>query len=554
MTILLIILIVLLLLCLVFILAVMVLPPRETETPAMNDAPVETSPHFKKYGNSWFRKSTSGLWELYIEGKPFERGIAIGKMTKDLMHWQEAVFYKEVSKMIRSKTYLFILKMLIALLNRRLAKFIGKEYCSEIHGVSLSAPKEFAFIGPAYQRYLNYHAAHDIGHTLQSFHLVGCTAFSVWGNRTPDGKILTGRNFDFYVGDDFSKEKILSFYRPEKGYCFAAVTWGGMIGCTSGMNEQGLCVMVNGAQAEFPNRSATPVSILVREVLQYASNISEAFDLIKNKRIFVAESLVISSAKDHKTVVAEKSKSCTALFETGTNQLVCTNHFQSPELCNDPSNLKYMAGSPSVYRYQRVEELLDALPLVTQQNMADILRNKYGHQGAEIGMGNEKAIDQLLAHHSIIFKPEDRIFWISCGPYPEGTYIAYDLKKIFEKNTVVNESTDICSSDLNIPEDPFLSTEENDKYITYKTLLTKFASRKMSEDGCDEMVKLFIESNPEMHTVYSTLGNYYYAKQEWTKAKGYYETGLQKQVPNLSEAEHMSKRLKIVTSKLNRLD
>jgi len=551
---LLIIFLVLSLLFVALLLATIIKPPKETEAIPCFEEPVQSGESSWRSGKNWFRKSASGLWELYVEGKPFERGFHIGRLTKDLLLWQESIFFREVSKMVPSKVYLYFLKLLVAFVNRRLEKHIGKEYCSEIHGVSLAAPKTYAHIGPAYQRYLNYHAAHDIGHTLHSFHLVGCTAFSVWGSRTADGAIITGRNFDFYLGDDFSKEKIVSFYKPDQGYRFAAITWGGMIGCTSGMNEHGLCVTVNGAQSEFPNRSATPVAILIREVLQYATNIEEAFAIIKKRRIFVSESLMLSSAQDHKTVVIEKSRSQAVLFESGTDQLICTNHFQSPELGPHPSNQKYMAESPSVYRYQRVEELLRALPVLSEADVASVLRNKKGLGGEELGMGNEKAVDQMLAHHSIIFKPEQRIFWISCGPYPEGAYKAYDLNKIFADGAGTDETTEICSESLTIPQDPFLETEEYKKYVTYKTLQAEFISKVGQTDGLDHLVESFIASNPESYMVYTVLGDYYYDRGVWDKAKPFYETGLQKHVPNLHEAKHMQKRLAKAKLKMNHRD
>ena len=52
-----------------------------------------------------------------------------------------------------------------------------------------------------------YHAAHDLGHALNDYSLVGCTSFAAWGKNTQDGDIIHARNFDFYVGDEFAKEK-----------------------------------------------------------------------------------------------------------------------------------------------------------------------------------------------------------------------------------------------------------------------------------------------------------------------------------------------------------
>jgi isopenicillin-N N-acyltransferase like protein len=40
------------------------------------------------YGKSWLRKSESGIWEAYIEGQPFERGVAFGQLTKELLYYQ----------------------------------------------------------------------------------------------------------------------------------------------------------------------------------------------------------------------------------------------------------------------------------------------------------------------------------------------------------------------------------------------------------------------------------------------------------------------------------
>jgi isopenicillin-N N-acyltransferase-like protein len=47
---------------------------------------------FFKIKDCWLRKSNSGLWEEYIEGKPFDRGVIEGKLCKDLQYTQTGPF------------------------------------------------------------------------------------------------------------------------------------------------------------------------------------------------------------------------------------------------------------------------------------------------------------------------------------------------------------------------------------------------------------------------------------------------------------------------------
>ena len=163
---------------------------------------------------------------------------------------------------------------------------------------------------------------------------------------------MIGRNFDFYVGDAFAENKQVAFYVPEQGYRFASVGWPGMIGVLSGMNETGLTVTINAAKSAVPTGSATPISILTREILQYAATIDEAFAIAQKRETFVSESILIGSAKDGKAAIIEKSPEKTVLF-TGkeANRLICTNHYQSEEFSKDERNMENIRTSDSPYRF-----------------------------------------------------------------------------------------------------------------------------------------------------------------------------------------------------------
>ncbi len=143
---------------------------------------------------------------LYVEGRPFDRGVVNGKLTKELIQLQEDYFNDQINKMVPSKFYRHFLKYVIGWFNRDLDKYVTEEDKEEIYGISLSASDKYAYIGNNYQRILNYHAAHDIGHALQNLALVGCTSFGTWGSRSQDSDLIIGRNFDFYVGRSFCRK------------------------------------------------------------------------------------------------------------------------------------------------------------------------------------------------------------------------------------------------------------------------------------------------------------------------------------------------------------
>ncbi|HEY0744476.1 MAG TPA: C45 family peptidase [Chryseosolibacter sp.] len=484
---------------------------------------------------SWFRQSESGLYELYVEGKPFERGQAIGKLTKPLIRYQEEVFNAQIRQLVPSKAYLDVLKYFVGWFNRDLDESVPQEFREEIYGVSRVASHEFDFIAPPYHRMLNYHAAHDIGHALQNMALVGCTAFATWGDKSEDSTLIIGRNFDFYVGDDFAKNKIVAFYAPDQGHKFMMVTFGGMTGVLSGMNDHGLTVTLNAAKSEIPTSSATPVSLLAREILQYASTIEEAYTIARKRKTFVAESFLIGSAKDKRAAIIEKSPEALDIFETNGNYIIGTNHFQSKTLGLTELNQAHMKTSASVYRFDRVKQLLNATPKNSVAATASILRNQKGLNDADIGLGNEKAVNQLIAHHAIIFQPEKQLVWISTSPWQLGKFVCYDLKKVFELN--LDQNREVNEPALTIPEDPFLTTAGFDNILKFNQYRFPFQPRKgFNADS-------LISWNPNSYLAYMLAGDEYFKNEDFAKAIAAFEKGLQKEVATEHERAHMLERL-----------
>ncbi len=518
-------------------------PPAVHDTSALKLQPLHVDSTLYTIGDNWIRRNEYGLYEMYVSGKPFEMGVKNGKLAAPLITAQEKAFTDQIREMVPSERYLKFLRYVIGFINRGLPANVTEEYKQEIYGISHAAADSFKWVGSPYARILNYHAAHDVGHALQNMMLVGCTSFGAWGGKTAGGSMILGRNFDFWVGDEFAVNKIVAFYKPEAGHKFMFVTWGGFTGVVSGMNDAGLTVTINAAKSDIPLNAATPVSLVAREMLQYAGNIKEATAVARRRKMFVSESFLVGSASDHKAVLIEKTPGHLAVYDPQQDHILCTNHYQSEDYAEQELNKEQMAGSASVYRYRRLQELLERNYPLTPEKTAAILRDRGGLHDADIGTGNEKAVNQLIAHHSVIFMPDSLRMWVSTAPWQLGTYVCYDMKKVFALHGLQKDSA-IADNGRNIAPDPFLATQGFSDF-------RKFRQNKMAllhRQPVDTAVT--VHSNPNFYDAYRIAGDYCRNQGWWAPARDYYATALRKEIATTAERDAIRKKLRECELKL----
>ncbi len=504
---------------------------------------IKSGPDNYAVGNNWLRKNEFGLWEMYVEGPPFEMGVAAGKLTEELIYNQEKAFVEKIRELVPSDAYLKFLKYFIKFFNRDIDEYILPEYQEEIFGISFSCSDDFDFIGTNYDRMLNYHGAHDIGHALQDLMLVGCTSFAA-NMGFSDSSLIVGRNFDFYINEAFAEDKIVCFVNPQNGYKFTYVTWASFIGVVSGMNEQGLTVTINAGKSDIPLKAATPISLLAREILQYAGNIDEAVAIAKKRNTFVAESLLIGSATDNRAVIIEKAPGKLGVFKTDAQSLVCSNHFQSEAFSDDQANLKHISVTASAYRQERAEELILMRDTITPLKAAEILRDRNGLNDNSIGIGNEKAMAQMISHHSVILQPLRRKFWVSTQPYQFGEYLGYDLDEVFN-DRYHDPGLALYDTLLTIPADQFLETENYFDYLLFKERI--LLVKKSMKDGTpldDKLVNSIPTLNPDYYLGYVLAGDYFTSVDSTEKALAFYLFSLNKEFEKYSQRQKVKEKIK----------
>lgn len=516
-------------------------PPEVSEVELSKTSVLEKN-GFRELNGNWYHQNEHGLWETYIEGKPYERGRIFGLLAEKQIVSQEESFVAQIRKLIPSEWFLNTLKYGVVFFNRNLDEHVTEEYQQEIYGVSKSFSDDYDFIGEKYSRILNYHAAHDIGHALQDLSIVGCTSFAVWNKYSADSSLVIGRNFDFYMGDDFAKDKVVLFMKPDSGYAFASITWAGFMGVVSGMNEHGLTVTLNAAKSSIPDGAKTPISLLAREILQYARTIDEAYAIAESRQTFVSESILIGSAADHAAAIIEKSPDRIDIYRPTDNRLTCSNHYQSETFIEDPVNLQNIENSDSEYRFKRMNQLLEEHFPIDLNKTVDILRNQKGLDNAELGMGNPKAINQLLAHHGVVFQPEQRLMWVSTNPFQLGEFLCYDLNEVFGDEP----PHQLVIDSLSIPEDEFLQTTYYQNFLRYKELKNRLfdniaLGKKIAWN--EALEDEFVKSNPESYITYFMLGDYYLEQGNRDQARLYYEQSLTKEVASKQEMEKIKENL-----------
>ncbi|WP_437919186.1 C45 family autoproteolytic acyltransferase/hydolase [Sphingobacterium sp. LRF_L2] len=487
----------------------------------------------KVLGKDFLIQNSYGSWELYVGGDPATLGRQIGFLSSSLYNEQERIFGEQLSSFLPTERKRRWMMRFIRWYNRKLERYIDYEYLEEIYALSTFSKQNLGHLGSPYQRALWMHGAHDIGHALQDLAMVGCSSFAVWGEHSADGNLLIARNLDFYFGDDFAKRKMIYFVQPEKGIPFMSVSWPGMVGVLSGMNLHGLTISLNAGKSSIPFSAKTPISIVAREILQYASTIDEAIAIAKTKKVFVSESLLIGSASDRRAIIIELSPQKMDVVEATSGKLICTNHFQSDKYKKDRRNIKHMLESHSLYRYQKLEELLDAKDTINVIDAVHILRDREGVAGVSLGMGNDKSLNHLLAHHGIIFQPESLLVHVANSPGQMGDFVSYDLRQIFERRGDVPQSFAVLKTGMEA--DPFVETEDYRNFKRFRAQTEDYLSRLDAKEVNvdDEDLNGYVSLNPDLWLGYYIQGRIHYLHRDYSKAKVSFEKALAKELPTL---------------------
>jgi hypothetical protein len=244
-----------------------------------------------------------------------------------------------------------------------------------------------------------------------------CSAFFARGTVTQGGRILVGRNFDFFGRERWNAHEAALLFRPTGRRAFL---WIGALGLPFGhfgINDAGLAVTMFTNFTRDIALTGEPEFSLAHRVLAGAGSLGEAREILRGGRRFAGYSfMVVDSIAREAEVFA-----FTARHEAHTpldgDSLQRTNHYVEPRLAPH-ENAPLAWRRHSMARSSRLVALLaEGAGQLTPADVPRILSDTW-----DPGERRERVFGDILAATknaaSLTWSPDEDALWTARGRYP----------------------------------------------------------------------------------------------------------------------------------------
>jgi isopenicillin-N N-acyltransferase like protein len=412
-------------------------------------------------GVRWFDTSyvrrVGRLWETRLVGSPAEIGAAHGRLLYDGLVATEQAVWDLFRELVPSRVARTLILDLAQWHHRNVARGFPEERLIERAAQARAfSPDPFEEYFPTFQRFVYLSALYDISLGFEQSPLIGCTTFVLADEGAAP---LLARAFDFEVHDVFDEQKAVFLVRETGQIPFASVAWPGLLGVLSGMNVEGLAAVVHGARAGPTRAAGEPVVHALRRVLSVARSTPEAVRALAAEEPMVSHIVIVLDAEGRGAAI-ERVPGAVQHVRALSRRDVVTNHLYGAA-ASDPKNQRVRATTSTLPREARGREIVTAAPGATAEHAVALLRDRRGVAGADLPLGDRRAIDALIATHGVVMDTENRTLWVSEAPHLLGRFVSFDLRQLL--------ATDYAPSPGEperhfVPADPMLADGTYAKY------------------------------------------------------------------------------------------
>ena len=162
---------------------------------------------------------------------------------------------------------------------------------------------------------------------------VHCSTLFLAASRMSDGAPAMGRNLDYLSIADIHLYGLVVVYHEKGRKALASLTFPGLVGVLSGINEKGLCGatmdVYRDARKAYPG--AIPRFLLYRELLSRNATVEEVVQAARGVSCLSGGNFMVADAKGGAAVLESPGKGW-AVRRPEKGALFATNFFRSPSL------------------------------------------------------------------------------------------------------------------------------------------------------------------------------------------------------------------------------
>lgn len=468
----------------------------------------------------WIPRSVDGLNHLFLSGHPYKRGRSVGRLTKNLLDQEEDYLVAEMERFFPVVWLRHALLFGVRRFYWGIEPWFPEWAVQEMAGVSEFSTDKYNYYADPLTRQIAYHGVHELGQMFVDFEKgdFGCTLMAV----PHDQGWVIGRNFDFEAVRILDTEKVVKWVFPDEGFAHVAVTWAGMVGAVTGVNEHGVYLSINAAGSADFRRYGTPSTLVLIKALQSARNAAEAVAVIEKSEMFITDLFTVADQAGNLYRIEKSPHRVQTIKLTGPSAVA--NHLMHPNFAADGVNKFRYDEQTTAFRWQRATNLVNAVEpgLSTEQlenRMLSMLRDRNSAAGTPLHLGNRRALDALIATHSVIYNTATTHLFVSRGPALSGAYNGYDLKKSFAARQPVAVRT--LPADDQISEAFFFQFKGDLAKLTYaKEILKKgnCAQALAILEPQEQMLGLHSEYLAAMGDAWQCSGKPDLARSYWQRA------------------------------------
>ncbi len=369
---------------------------------------------------------------LRLSGTPFEMGRAHGAAAKtaNALHaiefygnFMDSVFQFQVessSRWLRNRARSFIRQFVERPYIERIPNYFRETITGFSEGSGL--PVELllrAFVMPDVYSYLLARQQRMLKTLTLKPMAMGCTAFSILGDRGKGVPFLHARNLDFPGGEAWYLHPTVVEYVPKEGMRYVSVTTLGIdtAGITS-MNEAGITLSLNMNYSTSSTTGATPIVAIGQDIIRRARSLKEAGEVLREFRFGAGWSFLIASQKENNAMVVEGDSNEVSYRGVKGGWLVCTNHYHDAAMAEREYWITDGRKVDTRARYDRAASLLSKNTKGIQvEDAVSILSDSF-----DLVWGKERAFGSTIsqAHTvlSVVFEAENRRLYMATGRAP----------------------------------------------------------------------------------------------------------------------------------------